>query len=43
MEQERSVRLAGGMLGPESHIFTEGVDRGEKAVHVVGPEQRHHH
>jgi len=60
MEQERSVRLAGGTLGPERHIcalfnnrdeehrvlrsfFTEGLDRGEKAVHVVGPEQRHHH
>jgi hypothetical protein len=24
-------------------FFTEGLDRGEKAVHVVGPEQRHHH
>ena len=60
MEPERSVRLAGGTLGPERHIcalfnnrdeehrvlrsfFTEGLDRGEKAVHVVGPEQRHHH
>ena len=60
MEQERSVRLAGGTLGPERHIcalfnnrdeehrvlrsfFTEGLDRGERAVHVVGPEQRHHH
>jgi len=24
-------------------FITEGLDRGEKAIHVVGPEQRHHH
>jgi MEDS: MEthanogen/methylotroph, DcmR Sensory domain len=24
-------------------FFTEGLDRGDKAVHVAGPEQRHHH
>jgi MEDS: MEthanogen/methylotroph, DcmR Sensory domain len=24
-------------------FITEGLDRGEKAIHVVGPEQRQHH